>query len=356
MSTPQLGITHIAAAQNQKEVTANAGFDALDNSDNAMISIANADANQTLSQAQLASAGCIKITGAITADRHVNLPAVSRSFIFQNATTGGHNLIVQVTGAPGATATIGAAAGLVEIFSDGTNVVTLTGGSGSAGTVTSVALSVPAEFSVSGSPVTGSGTLAVSKVSQSQNKVFASPDGSSGVATFRAVVEGDLSLSDVTTDNVSSTKHGFAPKSPADATQFMNGAGTPAFAQVKDSDLSTSDITTNNVSTSKHGFAPKAPNDATKFLDGTGAYSTPAGTAVVPNFADAETPSGTIDGSNAAFTLAHTPSPGGSLQLFKNGRVMMPAGVDYTLSAGTITYTSGSKPQTGDVHIAWYRY
>ena len=46
---------------------------------------------------------------------------------------------------------------------------------------------------------------------------------------------------------------------------------------MKDSDLALSDVTTNNVSTSKHGFAPKAPNDSTKFLDGTGAYSTPAG-------------------------------------------------------------------------------
>lgn len=41
--------------------------------------------------------------------------------------------------------------------------------------------------------------------------------------------------------------------------------------------LSTTDITTNNVSTTKHGFAPKLPNDATKYLDGTGAYTVPAG-------------------------------------------------------------------------------
>lgn len=37
------------------------------------------------------------------------------------------------------------------------------------------------------------------------------------------------------------------------------------------------DTTAGDVSTTKHGYAPKAPNDATKFLDGTGAYSTPAG-------------------------------------------------------------------------------
>lgn len=42
-----------------------------------------------------------------------------------------------------------------------------------------------------------------------------------------------------------------------------------------------SDNTTNDVSITKHGYAPKAPNDATKFLDGTGVYSTPAGSGNV---------------------------------------------------------------------------
>lgn len=46
-----------------------------------------------------------------------------------------------------------------------------------------------------------------------------------------------------------------------------------------ESQLTFTDITTNNVSTSKHGFAPKAPNDATKYLDGTGNYSVPTASA-----------------------------------------------------------------------------
>jgi hypothetical protein len=46
---------------------------------------------------------------------------------------------------------------------------------------------------------------------------------------------------------------------------------------VTESNISLSDVTTDDVSITKHGFAPKAPNDATKFLDGTGAYSVPAG-------------------------------------------------------------------------------
>ena len=58
--------------------------------------------------------------------------------------------------------------------------------------------------------------------------------------------------------------------------------GQSLTAEVKDSSITEAkqllaDNTTNNVSTAKHGYAPKLPNDATKFLDGTGTYSTPAG-------------------------------------------------------------------------------
>jgi hypothetical protein len=95
-----------------------------------------------------------------------------------------------------------------------------------------------------------------------------------GTGAYDTVKDTDLSTSDNTTNNVSTSKHGFAPKAPNDATQFLDGTG--AYDTVKDTDLSTSDNTANNVSTSKHGFAPKAPNDATMFLDGTGNYSKPA--------------------------------------------------------------------------------
>jgi hypothetical protein len=61
-----------------------------------------------------------------------------------------------------------------------------------AGTVTSVGLGLPGEFSVSGSPVTGSGTLAGAWVSQAANKVFAAPDGSAGTPSFRLLVAADI--------------------------------------------------------------------------------------------------------------------------------------------------------------------
>lgn len=62
-----------------------------------------------------------------------------------------------------------------------------------------------------------------------------------------------------------------------DTTITNTGAVAIGANKVQEGKLDLSDITTFNVSITKHGFAPKAPNDATKFLDGTGAYSTPSG-------------------------------------------------------------------------------
>lgn len=67
-----------------------------------------------------------------------------------------------------------------------------TPGSGS-GSVSSVALSAPNIFSVSGSPITSSGTLALSLVNQNANLVFASPaSGAAAAPTFRSLVSNDL--------------------------------------------------------------------------------------------------------------------------------------------------------------------
>jgi len=68
----------------------------------------------------------------------------------------------------------------------------------SGGTVTSVALadgSTTPIYSISGSPVTGSGTLDFTLMTQSANMVFAGPTtGSAAQPTFRSLVVGDLSF------------------------------------------------------------------------------------------------------------------------------------------------------------------
>jgi hypothetical protein len=61
------------------------------------------------------------------------------------------------------------------------------------GTVTSVALSLPSIFTVTGSPVTTTGTLTGSLNSQTANIVFAGPStGSPATPTFRALVSSDI--------------------------------------------------------------------------------------------------------------------------------------------------------------------
>jgi hypothetical protein len=60
------------------------------------------------------------------------------------------------------------------------------------GSVTSVALSLPSFITVSGSPITGSGTLTGTLASQTAATVFAAPSGSSGTPSFRALVAGDI--------------------------------------------------------------------------------------------------------------------------------------------------------------------
>lgn len=74
------------------------------------------------------------------------------------------------------------------------------------GTVTSVALTAPTEFSVTGSPITVAGTLAVTKANQNSNNVWAGPaSGAPNPPTFRSLVSDDipnLDFSKITTGSV----------------------------------------------------------------------------------------------------------------------------------------------------------
>lgn len=70
-------------------------------------------------------------------------------------------------------------------------------------------------------------------------------------------------------------------------------------------------------------------------------------------FADNETPSGAINGSNVTFTLANSPTPDVSLQLIYNGQFQL-FGTDYTLSGNTITFATA--PFAGTWIRAYYRF
>lgn len=208
-ATSSLGILFIQESQNNKYLTANTAFQGFDSAANAEAAFALTDVATaiTLTQAQMASAMVLKLTGALTAARNVIVPAIPRFFVIFNASTGGFAVTVKTAGGTG----ISVGNGLyVVLFCDGTNVVQISAGSSS---------------------------------------------------------------------------------------------------------------------------------------------------GPVPNFADAETPGGTINGSNTAFTLAFAPSPAASLQLFLNGQLLKPGGVDYTLSGLNITMvTAPVSTPVADVLLAWYRH
>jgi hypothetical protein len=81
--------------------------------------------------------------------------------------------------------------GQVLTAQDSTHAVwqTITG----TGTVTSVGLTVPSFLSVSGGPITGAGTLAVTTAGgQTANQVLATPNGATGAAVLRSLLPADI--------------------------------------------------------------------------------------------------------------------------------------------------------------------
>jgi hypothetical protein len=79
------------------------------------------------------------------------------------------------------------------------------------------------------------------------------------------------------------------------------------------------------------------------------------GGAGAGSFADAEIPAGAVNGVNAVFTLASTPSPAASLELFRNG-VLQRQGSDYQISGNVVTFFLASVPESGALLVASYRF
>jgi hypothetical protein len=141
------------------------------------------------------------------------------------------------------------AAGMIARTGDGTAAVrTLTAGAGisitngdgvagnptiaatgGTGTVTSVALSLPSIITVSGSPVTTSGTLTGTLATQTANTVFSGPTtGAAAAPTFRALVADDvpnISAAKITSGTLDAARLPTHTHSAADITSGTLGVG-----------------------------------------------------------------------------------------------------------------------------------
>lgn len=140
-----------------------------------------------------------------------------------------------------------------------------------------------------------------------------------------------------------------------DVTTF--GSNVVTVSKINGTTITTNAAANQVVVTTASGVAgyatvPDCQSGALQYNNTTHAFA--CGTVLTGTFADNETPSGTVNGSTTAFTLAHTPSPAASLTCYKNGQELIAGGADYTLATATITYVTA--PITGDVHRCNYRW
>lgn len=95
------------------------------------------------------------------------------------------------------------------------------------GSVTQVALTAPSVFSVGGSPVTTTGTLAITfATGQTANQVLASPNGSTGAVSLRALVAADIPSLDAAKITTGTFGTAFLGSGTANSTVFLRGDGT----------------------------------------------------------------------------------------------------------------------------------
>lgn len=106
------------------------------------------------------------------------------------------------------------------LTSNGTDISWTTLGAGS-GTVTSVGLALPSFLTVTGSPITTTGTLTASLASQTANTVFAAPNGTSGTPSFRKILVDDLSATG-TPSSTTYLRGDFTWGTPSGTSQWNN--------------------------------------------------------------------------------------------------------------------------------------
>jgi hypothetical protein len=176
------------------------------------------------------------------------------------------------------------------------------------GTVTSVGLSLPAQFTVTNSPVTTSGTLTATWANATANYFFAGPTtGSPDTPAFRAIVAGDIpTLNQNTTGSAGSV---------ANSVTFTNTGGAAAGATFNGSAARTIDYSTVG--------APKA--------DGTGASGT-WGISISGTATNATNVATTATSTNADFYI-----PFVAAATTGNQALGVDAGITYNPSTNAIT-------------------
>lgn len=153
-------------------------------------------------------------------------PIIAYNFVLIDMFAGATSGVTSLNGLAGAVTL--AAGSNITITPTGN---TLTIASTAAGAVTSVGLTMPAIFSVANSPITSSGTLAVTLATETANTVWAGPTtGAAAAPTFRALVSADLPAGVGTVTSVTFTGDGTVLSSTPSSAVTTTGTLTAALA------------------------------------------------------------------------------------------------------------------------------
>lgn len=143
------------------------------------------------------------------------------------------------------------------------------------GSVTSVALSVPSIFSVSGSPITSSGTLTASLNTQTANTFFAGPSAGGAVApAFRNIVTADVPVLNQNTTGTASNVTGIVAIANGGSGQSTANTALNAFLPSQATHAGEF-LTTDGVNTSwvAGGSSPTGDPNTLSYFDGAGNLS-----------------------------------------------------------------------------------
>lgn len=219
------------------------------------------------------------------------------------------------TGAPSGAAAAGSvyisSGGLWQYLSGAWSAV------GGGGSVSSVGLSLPPIFSITGSPVTSAGTLAATLAGQAQNSVWAGPaSGGSGLPAFRSLTGADLPTITV----LGTVATGVWQATPLGLAYLAQGGAT------------TGQVLTWSGSV----WAPASPS--------VGAWTGPAISSLSSDFGS----TGGVLSINSSVPASGVPC--------SNGTTVAPctlSGASYNAATNTLTVTGGSGTVTSSVCEGW---
>jgi len=123
------------------------------------------------------------LVGPMAWSELTNTPTTLSGYGITDAATSAQGSLADTAVQPGDLATVATTGSYTDLL----NKPTIT-----TGTVESVGLALPSQFTITGSPVTSTGTLTAAWASQTQAHVLAAPSDGNGTPTFRALVATDI--------------------------------------------------------------------------------------------------------------------------------------------------------------------